>query len=168
MSDYGSSSGLPLDPYDDPRPTAKRKLAIPAIALIVIGIACVIYAIAGSLMSGQTKELYQQQLRKIEQNPDLNPSMKNSFKSIIIFYRDFLPVFNGLAAICGAMIAIGGYQMLTLSARWMCYLASILSIIPINCCCCFGLIFGVWAIILLNLPDVRNGFSFQSHLANQK
>ena len=169
MSDYGSSLGMPLDPYDDPRSTAKRKLFIPAIALIFIGVISVLYAIGTSLMSGQYKESVRQQMRQIEQNQDLSPGMKTNFKKVLSAYQDFMPAFHGIAAICGAVIAIGGYQMLTLSARWMCYLATIFSMLSIvNCCCCIGIIFGVWAIIMLNMPDVRNGFAFQSHLANQK
>ena len=171
MSDFGAFQGMPLDPYDDPRPSAKSKLMIPAIALIVLGSLSVLYSIGTSLMSGQYKASNRDTLRKLELNKDLPPEMKKWFKTGIQTNEQYMPVVNGFVAICGAVIAIGGYQMLTLSARWFCYIAAIVSVLPItitNCCCCAGAIFGIWAIIVMNLPDVRAGFAFQSHLANQK
>lgn len=159
---------MPLDPYDDPRPGAKAKLAVPAIGLIVIGVLSVLNAIVGSLMSGYYKGQIQQQIRQIEQTQGMEPAMKKQSQAFLRTYESYLPVFNGLAAVCGAVIGIGGFQMLTLSAKPVCFAAAILSIIPFtNCCCCLGCVFGVWAIIVMNLPDVRAGFAFQSHLGSK-
>lgn len=170
MSGSGYSDPLmPYDPYDDPRPNAKNKLMIPAIALIILGVLSVANAIVGSLMSGAYRENLHQQLRKIEQNQNISADQKKVYKNALTAYGQYLPIFNGISAVCGAVIAIGGYQMLTLSARTLCYFAAILSILPFaNCCCCLGMVFGVWAIIVMNLPDVQAGFSFQLHLAHKK
>lgn len=170
MAGFGSfADAYPLDPYDDPRPAAKAKLVVPAIGLMVIGVLSVVYVIGTSLMAGGTKAQVERQMKSFEKQADMSPEQKKQFLSGMKMYIDFLPVFNGLSAVCGAAIAIGGFQMLTLSARWFCYIAAILSMMPFtNCCCCLGWIFGVWAIVVMNLRDVQTGFAFQSHLAQQK
>lgn len=170
MAGFGSfADAFPLDPYDDPRPAAKAKLIVPAIALMIIGICSVVLVIGTSLMAGGSKAQYERQMKSIEKQADMPAEQKKQLQSFMKMYIDFLPVFNGLSAVCGAAIAIGGFQMLTLSARWYCYVAAILSMLPFtNCCCCLGWIFGVWAIVVMNLRDVQAGFSFQSHLAQQK
>jgi hypothetical protein len=159
----------PLDPYDDPRPAAKARLMVPAIALMIIGILSVVSVIATSLMAGGSKAHYERQIKSVEKQTDMTQEQKRQFQAGMKFYIDYLPVFNGISAVCGAAIAIGGFQMLTLSARGYCYFAAILSMLPFtNCCCCLGWIFGVWAIVVMNLRDVQAGFAFQSHLARQK
>ena len=172
MAGFGSfANAYPLDPYDDPRPAAKAKVIVPAIALMIMGVISVIFVFATSLMAGGSKAQYEQQMRSFEKQSDMPPEQKKQFQAGMKIYIDLLPVINGLSAVCGAAIAIGGFQMLTLSARWYCYVASILSMIPFitpPCCCCLGWIFGIWAIVVMNLRDVQAGFAFQSHLARQK
>ena len=160
---------MPLDPYDDPRPGAKAKLIVPAVGLIIIGVLSVLNAILGSLMSGQYKANMDRQIRQVEMSQGMDANQKKMFQSLMRTYQDFMPVFNGLAAVCGAVIGIGGYQMMTVSARPVCFAAAILSIIPFtNCCCCLGCVFGVWAIIVMNLPDVRSAFAFQTHMGSPR
>lgn len=159
---------MPLDPYDDPRPGAKAKLIVPAVGLILIGVLSVLYAIFNSLLSGQTKSNIDRQIRQVEMSQAMDATQKKQFQLIMRLYKDYMPLFNGLSAVCGAVIGIGGFQMMSLSARPVCFAAAILSIIPFtNCCCCLGCVFGVWAIIVMNLPDVRSGFAFQSHMGSK-
>jgi hypothetical protein len=172
MAGFGRVDAVfPLDPYDDPRPAARAKVIVPAIALMIMGVLSVVYVIGTSLMAGGTKAQYERQIRSVEKQSDMSPEQKKQFQSVMRFFLDYLPVINGLMAVCGAAIAIGGFQMITLSARWYCYVASILSMMPIitpPCCCCLGWIFGVWAIVVMNLRDVQAGFAFQDLLAKQK
>jgi hypothetical protein len=159
---------MPLDPYDDPRRGLKAKVFVPAMGLIAIGVLSVAYAIFTSVMSGQTKANIDTQIRQVEISRAFDAGQKKQIQLLLRRYKDSMPVFNGLSAVCGAIIGIGGVQMLSLSARPVCYAAAILSILPFtNCCCCLGCVFGVWAIVVMNLPDVRSGFAYQNNLGSR-
>jgi hypothetical protein len=52
----------------------------------------------------------------------------------------------------------GGYQMKNLNSYSAAMTASILAMVPCNCCCIFGLPFGIWSLVVLNKPEVRDAF----------
>jgi hypothetical protein len=59
-----------------------------------------------------------------------------------------------------AFVFYGGLKMKALQQHTLCIVASIVSIIPCNCpCCCIGIPIGIWALIVLNKPEVRDYFS---------
>jgi presenilin-like A22 family membrane protease len=164
------SSNASFDPYDDPRPTAKNKVYGPAIGLIIIGVACVLLAIYTSVDSARYKGWIHNRSREIQQSEDMSAGQKRTYVNALKIYENWLPVINGLNAVLGALVAIGGVQMMTLSARWLCYTACILSFVPMatGCCCCFGVIIGVWGIVMLGHKDVVAGFIYQTHASNRK
>jgi hypothetical protein len=174
MTDFsnvvGDGSDLPFDPYDDPRPGAKTKMIGPGIGLLITGIICIGFAFYGALASGHAKGQLQQASRQIQKTEGMPPEQKKFWKDFFATYEKFLPVMNGLNAVFGAIVAIGGFQLLTLSGRMFCYFACILSMIPFatGCCCCAGVIFGAWGIFMLNMPDVRAGFAMTKYLADRK
>jgi hypothetical protein len=58
------------------------------------------------------------------------------------------------------VILLGAVQMIRLRTRWLAMTGSILAVIPvIGPCFCLALPFGIWAIIVLLLPDVREAFA---------
>lgn len=174
MSDYweniAGSSDLSTDPYDDPRPIAKQKILMPAIGLLIIGIFCVLGAIYASVDAGRVKGQLDEFSRRMQKTGGITAEAKKKYVEWIKLYERAMPVMNGLSAVLGALIAIGGYQMLMLSARGYCFFACILSLIPIatNFCCCLGLVFGIWGIFMLLMPDVKAGFAMQAYAVNRK
>jgi hypothetical protein len=36
--------------------------------------------------------------------------------------------------------------------------ASVVAMLPCQCCCLFGLPFGIWALVVLNKPEVKSHF----------
>lgn len=66
----------------------------------------------------------------------------------------------GTQGVVSLVILLGAVQMLRLRTRWLAMTGSILAVIPvIGPCFCLALPFGIWAIIVLLLPDVREAFA---------
>jgi predicted Zn finger-like uncharacterized protein len=67
------------------------------------------------------------------------------------------------AAIIGVlmsiMVLIGAVKMKKLRNYGLALTSSILSMLSPTCCCFLGLPFGIWALVVLNNPDVKRAFS---------
>lgn len=65
-----------------------------------------------------------------------------------------------LSLLIFALVILGGVKMLQLRARGLVMTAAILAMIPCftSCCCVLGLPLGIWVIVLINKPEVRNQF----------
>jgi phage FluMu protein Com len=70
-----------------------------------------------------------------------------------------LLIMGVVQAIVCIVILIGAWQMRGLRSYGLAMTASILSMIPyVSPCCLLGLPFGIWSIVVLNDPDVKNAF----------
>jgi hypothetical protein len=57
-------------------------------------------------------------------------------------------------------VLIGGLQMLRLQRYSFCIGAAIIAVLPcLSPCCCIGIPGGIWALVILAKPEVRNVFS---------
>jgi hypothetical protein len=65
----------------------------------------------------------------------------------------------GIGPVWGIVVALGGLQMKTLRSRGLAMTGAIFSLVPCSICCVFGLPVGIWALIVLNKPEVRDAFS---------
>jgi hypothetical protein len=64
-----------------------------------------------------------------------------------------------IIALCWAGIVLtGGYKMKQLEGLSHAKTAAIMAMIPCNVCCLLGLPFGIWALVVLNRPEVRSAF----------
>lgn len=57
-----------------------------------------------------------------------------------------------------ALILTGGLKMRQLQSYGLAITASILAILPCGNCCCIGLPLGIWALVVLNRPEVKDAF----------
>ncbi len=57
------------------------------------------------------------------------------------------------------VVLTGAIKMKNLRSHGFAMTACILSMIPLYCCCLLGLPFGIWGLVVLNNPDVKNAFS---------
>ena len=65
-----------------------------------------------------------------------------------------------LAVIFGVLILMGGVRMRSLRNFGFCMTASILAMVPcVSCCFPIGIPVGIWAIVVLSKPEVKNMFS---------
>jgi len=57
------------------------------------------------------------------------------------------------------LILVGALKMKSLSSYGLAMTACIVSMIPCHSCCCLGLPFGIWGLVMLNKPEVKDAFS---------
>ena len=63
-----------------------------------------------------------------------------------------------LCIIFGVVILLGAIKMKNLESRGFALTAAILAVIPCMTCCCLGLPIGIWALVVLNQPEVKSAF----------
>lgn len=72
----------------------------------------------------------------------------------------WLPVLLDIFALAiYGFVCIGSLKMMRLQNYQLVFTASILVMLPCSMCCILGLAFGIWAIVVLNRPDVKSQFS---------
>jgi hypothetical protein len=62
-----------------------------------------------------------------------------------------------------AVVLAGGLRMISLKNYGLCVAAAVIAVIPCllpACsCCCVGVAIGIWALVILNKPEVKDAFS---------
>jgi hypothetical protein len=59
----------------------------------------------------------------------------------------------------GIFVLLGGIKMRRLESYGLCMVASIVAMIPgLSCCCPLGLGIGIWSLVILSKPEVKNLF----------
>jgi predicted Zn finger-like uncharacterized protein len=56
------------------------------------------------------------------------------------------------------LILVGAIKMKGLSSYGLAMTACIVSMLPCHACCCLGLPFGIWGLVMLNKPEVKDAF----------
>jgi hypothetical protein len=70
------------------------------------------------------------------------------------------PIFAIVAILCSAFIIFGALKMKNLQSRNLAMAAAILACIPcLSPCCCVGIPFGIWALVVMNKPEVKGSFT---------
>lgn len=69
------------------------------------------------------------------------------------------PVFGIIGLVAGIFMFVGGSKMRQLRGYGWSIAGSVLAIFPGLCCCCFGLVPGIWSLIVLLNSDVRLAFT---------
>ncbi len=64
-----------------------------------------------------------------------------------------------LNIIWGAVVTLGGFQLFSLRARTSVIVASIFAFLPCNICCLLGIPAGIWTLVVVSKPDVKESFS---------
>lgn len=143
---------VPEEEYDE-RPRRRRgrgrrraeavgAVAAPAIALLVLGILGILMGIANVgyvLVSNPAG-----------QNPD--PSFNVGFKA-----GRYIGAFVSL--IWPIIIVVGAVNMKGLRSYGSAMTACIVAFFPCNLCCLLGIPFGIWGLVALNKPGVKDAFS---------
>jgi hypothetical protein len=67
--------------------------------------------------------------------------------------------FGVIGLIGGLIVLYGGIKMRKLESYGLCMTASILAMIPcLSVCCIIGLPIGIWSLVVLSKPEVKNFF----------
>ena len=151
------SSVAPMLPGDHRE--AEHKIKIPAIGLMVASIISLLEAIYGLFaLKGAAARM-----QEIEQQLQSNPQAQQFMESMSKFASGPFGMANIIVQIIIAiLIFIGAMKMNKLQSYELSFAAAILAVLPcINPCCgwILGLVFGIWAMIVLARSDVRSQFS---------
>jgi hypothetical protein len=115
----------------------------------IIGIVLTLCGVAANIMSLAGKAVIPNQ-----GGPGAPPAWVNMFSGGVGL------VFNGIAIGVSVLIIMGAQKMKNLESYGLVMAASIVAMIPcISPCCLLGLPFGIWALIVLMKPEVKNAFS---------
>lgn len=142
--------------------SAPERLHVPAIGLVVYGALAALVQ-AASLVNELLGNPLQQRLieflneRGIE-TPGFDPA---SFSGGMLFGASlFMSIVMGALTLALALFTLwGGLQMLRRRHHAACLAAAIAACLPCGACCCLGLPLGIWALVVLNRPDVRAAFA---------
>jgi len=132
------------------RAAAEAAVAGPAISLIVIGSLDIFLVILDMILSLAGFNFVPASAR----GPG-GPGGNFAFQSnpVIVLPTHLLGI--GL----DILILMGGIKMKQLQNHGLAMAASILAILPCgNPCCCIGLPIGIWALVVLNRPEVKDAF----------
>jgi len=136
------------DDYDDefgiarsPREVARRRLMVPAVAFLVIGVLCILGAFAGAVA------VVVEYATSKGRRPELE---------LVAFFVWLLLV----AACVFVLVIAGGVSMMRLRRRGLALTAAYI-VTGLSLAGPYGILFypfGIWALILLYRPDVREEF----------
>lgn len=136
----GPWSGSVLSPAE-----TKAKLVGPAVGMIVTAVLSIAYAIVNLVT---TLVLGIDQLGA--QMPN-DPAVRAALPIILV-------VMYALFLIPPILVLLGAVSMLRVKSYALAKTGAILSLVPCSCCFLISIPFGIWALIVLNNPQVRSAF----------
>lgn len=136
--------------------SARAALTGPAICLILVGILGLLVNTFGLVNTwlidpaemAEAQQQMQQRMGLPQQDPQ---TMELSMRIALGLY---------MACALGSLIIIlGAIQMLRLRSYWLALLGSIVPFFVIMpCCCVVGTPFGIWSLVMLLRPEIRDAF----------
>jgi len=155
--------------YDDRDPEAiiaqaKSKVSGPAIGLIVVAALGLLSVIGGVIQYATLDAQFDAQIKQMEAQPNVPADQKKEQVRLMNQIRDWCKVgllpYYGLVGVLSVVALVGGIKMMNLTSSGWAYMSAVLSLVPCTSGCCFlGLIFGIWAIMVLGKPEVKAGFA---------
>lgn len=153
------TSGIapPLGVDSGARTAAADKVKVPAIGLIISAVISLLMALWGLATISSTAA----KMEQLESQFAQNPQAQQMLQQMAHFFSGPFGVANMIFQIIIAiLILIGAIKMLNLRSYEFAYAAAILAVIPCITPCCgwiLGLIFGIWAMVVLG--KAKSNFS---------
>ena len=130
-----------------------QKLKIPAIGIITTG------ALAGLLSLYGVIATLLGSNKNTELPPGLPPEAAGFLKSYLAMMETFNLPFNLLALVMSVLTLMAGIRMLQRRSYGLVMTGVIIGMVPcLSACCCTGLPFGIWALVVLSNEEVRKSF----------
>lgn len=133
------------------REAALQAVKGPAIALIVTAaLGLTYYGVSGvfTLVTGGT--MFHRELP-----PNIPPEWRSFLQEM---QGPLAGAINLVIAAVNGFVLFGAIKLLRLQAYTLVMIACVLAMLPCQCCCLLGLPFGIWALIVLNKPEVKSSF----------
>jgi len=144
--------GAPDAGTDGARETALKLVKGPATALIITaGLGIAYYAFSGLFTLFTGGAMFHQ-----EMPPNIPPQVAAFIKGM---QGPLAGVINLVIAAWNGFVLFGAIKMLRLQNRTVATVASVAAMLPCQCCCLLGLPFGIWALTVLNKPEVKSHFA---------
>ncbi len=122
----------------------------PAIGLIITAALAVLANIAGLLVNIFGASLLS--LQGMQGGP--NDALASMMQGTVGVISSILGI------VASGFVLLGGFKMLKLQSYTLAMVASIVAMIPcfVGFCCLIGLPVGIWALVVLNKPEVKSAF----------
>ena len=130
-----------------------EKIKVPAIGIITTGALGALLSLTGVIttLSGSNKNT--------EIPPGFPPEAAGLLKSYLLAMEPFNLPLNLLALILSVLTLMAGSKMLHRRSYGLVMAGVIVGMIPcLSGCCCTGLPFGIWALVVLSNAEVRKSF----------
>jgi hypothetical protein len=145
-------AGLSAAGAEDGRATALRQVKGPAIALIITAsLGIVYYGFSGLFNLFTGGAMFQR-----EMPPEIPPQLRAFIEGM---HGPLAGVINLVIVALNGFVLFGAIKLLRLRDFTVAMVASVVAMLPCQCCCLFGLPFGIWALVVLNRPEVKKWFS---------
>ncbi|QJW95990.1 DUF1542 domain-containing protein [Frigoriglobus tundricola] len=172
MSGYPDDRDDELDRRDDELDirTAKSAVIVPAIGLIVVAAFGLLSIVSGIIQFPGLDAAFDEQIDQVEANPQFTAEQKKQQVQMWNQLRDvtkaaWFPLY-GIIGLVSILIFVGGFKLMNLSSPGLVYLSAILSFVPcVSGCCFLGLVFGIWALVVMGKPEVKAGFAARRRAA---
>ena len=134
-------------------PAPEQSVGGPAIGLVVTGVFGILGSVGGLLLemlglAGSYEELYN--------IPEIPAEVAQMLENLGSGATYLSYVF---AIIVSVVIIIGGVKMKSLQSHGLAMTAAILALIPcVSPCCCIGIPVGIWALVVMMKPEVKQSF----------
>ena len=159
FADALAATSAPPPPFSSPTPAASggRDAALqlvkgPVIGLKVTAIVGLVLVAAGLVLNILTLNGFHIGPQQI-----IDPQMQKLFSTLGGGLGIVQDIIGGVV---GVIVLIGAGKMRKLQGYQFALTASIVAMVPcISPCCVFGLPFGIWALVVLNKPEVKSQFS---------
>jgi hypothetical protein len=133
------------------RDAALQLVKGPAIALIITAsLGMTYYALSGLFTLCTGGAMFHQ-----EMPPEIPPQMRAFVEGM---QGPWAGVINLVIAAVNGFVLFGAIKLLRLRNHSVAVVASVVAMLPCQCCCLFGLPFGIWALVVLNKPEVKSHF----------
>ena len=151
------STGAPVyAPVSDPE-RAARLVKAPAIIMILVSLAGILITL---VTLAAFPKFVDYALEMAETLPTPLPAEQLGYlkeaKARGVGPVDYIRA--GISLLAYALVMVGAVSMMRLERWGLALTAGILVMLPCTCCCCLGIPAGIWAVIVLNRPDVRGAF----------
>lgn len=128
------------------------KLRAPAIGILVTGVlgaGVSLYGVVAGLLGRGAKA---------EIPPGMPPEAERFLKTYMKTMEAFNLPLNLVLLLMSLVTLMAGIRMLQRRSYGLVMTGVILGMLPCTCCCCLGLPFGIWALVVLSNPEVKNSF----------
>jgi len=133
------------------REAALQAVKGPAIALIIVaGLGVAYYGFSGLFTLFTGGMMFHQELP-----PDIPPQVRAFVENM---RGPMAGVISLVVAAVNGFVLFGAIKLLRLQNFGLVMAAVIVAMLPCQCCCLLGLPFGIWALVIMNKPEVKSHF----------